>query len=133
MKGTVEKIWPNKTKDGKKYWVLSIGGENYSVWDKKIVEGLQEGDAVEYEWAQSGDFKKVTDLKRIEIEPSFEKEKKQNYRDRQILRLSCIKSAAALVSGFDAHPNEKSEITIGIARKFEEYVREVEKEESHSG
>jgi hypothetical protein len=31
MKGVVDKIWKNKTDDGKPYFVLKIGGEKYSV------------------------------------------------------------------------------------------------------
>lgn len=55
MKGIFDKIWENKTKGNKPYWVLSIEGENYSVWDKKNLEGIQEGSTVEYDWKASGD------------------------------------------------------------------------------
>ena len=52
MKGVIEKIWENKTEDGKAYLVLRIGGEKYSVWDKKYMEGLVEGSAVEIKGLQ---------------------------------------------------------------------------------
>jgi len=126
MKGVIEKIWENKTDDGKPYLVLRIGGEKYSVWDKKYMEGLEEGEAVEYESAQSGKFKKITDIKKIELEPGMDPPEKRT-RDRnrlEIVRMSCIRSAAALVADFGAQPEEKAEITLGLARRFEKYVTE---------
>jgi len=71
MKGVVDKIWKNKTDDGKPYLVVRIGENKYSVWDKKYMEGLNEGAAVEYESSQSGKFKKITDMKKIELEPGI--------------------------------------------------------------
>lgn len=124
MKGVIDRIFENTTKKKMPYWVLSIGGENYSVWDKKFMEGLQEGATVEYGWAASGDFKKVTEIRRIDMEPSLDREGKAYSRSQQIVRMSCIKSATMLVSNFDTHPNEKGEITLGLARKFEQYVTE---------
>ena len=124
MKGVIDKIWENRTKDGKKYHVLSIGGENYSVWDKRHMEGLQEGAVVDYDWTQSGDFRKVTGIRKLEMPTYLDSEDRIDGRSQQIVRMSCIKSAAALVSGAEADPDEKGEITIGIARKFERYVVE---------
>ena len=42
--------------------------------------------------------------------------------------MSCIRSAAALVTDFGAPPEEKAEITLGLARRFEKYVIDPEKE-----
>jgi hypothetical protein len=124
MKGVIDKIFENKTKKQKPYWVLSIGGENYSVWDRKFMEGLQEGATVEYEWMASGDFKKVTEIRRIDMEPGLDQGQKAYNRNQQIVRMSCIKSATVLVSNSDADPKEKGKITLGLARKFEEYITE---------
>jgi len=129
MKGIIDKIWENKTKEGKRYWVLNIGGENYSVWDKRHMEGLQEGIAVDYDWSQSGDFRKVTGIRKLDAPPYLDPEDRIDGRSQQIVRMSCIKSAAALVSSAEADPDEKGEITIGIARKFEKYVVEGNGEE----
>jgi len=132
MKGVIDRIWENKTKDRKKdYWVLSIGGENYSVWDKKYVEGLQEGAAVEYGWMQSGDFRKITEIRTIDMEPDERLEGRFNSRNHQIMRLSCIKSATALLSNCEGSPDEKGEITVTLARKFEQYVREGDDDEKN--
>jgi hypothetical protein len=42
--------------------------------------------------------------------------------------MSCIRSAAALVADFGAPPEEKADITLGLARKFEKYVIDPEEE-----
>lgn len=123
MKGVIEKIWQNKTKDKKDYWVLTIGGENYSVWDKELMEGIVQGNEVDYGWLQSGEYKKITDLKRIDVELK-NSTPRRNYKDRQIVRMSCLKSAADLVGPLYVPLEEKTELTLGLARKFEKYVTE---------
>ena len=130
MKGVVDKIWKNKTDDGKPYFVLKIGGEKYSVWDNKYVEGLEEGAVVEYESAQSGKFKKITDMKKIDLEPGIDppERKPRDRNGQEIVRMSCIRSAAALVADFGAPPEEKADITLGLARRFEKYVIDPEEE-----
>ena len=85
MKGVIEEIWKNETDDGKPYFVLRIGGDKYSVWDKKYMEGLEEGSTVEYESAQSGKFKKITDLKKIDLEPGIDPPERKT-RNRNVFR-----------------------------------------------
>ena len=132
MKGVVDRIFENKTREGKKYWVLNIGGENYSVWDKKHMNGLMEGSEIEYEWVQSGDFKNMTDLRKIHLEPILDRREEAERRNTQILRLSCIKSATSLISDLDLTPAEKGEITMEIARGFERYVKETDEDKEYS-
>ena len=130
MKGIVDKIWENKTDDGKLYFVLKIGGEKYSVWDKKYMDGIEEGSMVEYESAQSGKFKKITDMKKIGLEPGIAPpgRKSRDRNGQEIVRMSCIRSATALVADFGAPPEEKADITLGLARRFEKYVIDPEEE-----
>ena len=130
MKGVVDKVWENKTDDGKPYFVLKIGGEKYSVWDKKYMDGIEEGSMVEYESAQSGKFKKITDMKKIDLGPGIDPpvRKPRDRNGQEIVRMSCIRSAAALVADFGAPPEEKAEITLGLARRFEKYVIDPEEE-----
>ena len=33
MKGTIEQIWENKSRNGEKYLTVQMNGERYSVWD----------------------------------------------------------------------------------------------------
>ncbi|MGD0919927.1 MAG: hypothetical protein ABSB22_26105 [Thermodesulfobacteriota bacterium] len=42
--------------------------------------------------------------------------------------MSCIRSAAALVADFGAPPEEKANIALGLARRFEKYVIDPEEE-----
>ena len=130
MKGVIDKIWENKTDDGKPYLVVRIGENKYSVWDKKYMEGLNEGAAVEYEFTQSGKFKKITDMRRIELELGFAppERKPRDRNGQEIVRMSCIRSAAALVADFGAPLEEKADITLGLARRFEKYVIDPEEE-----
>ena len=62
MKGEVYKIWENETKDNKVFHVVEIAGERYSVWEPSLLEGVEEGSRVEYDWQKAGNFKKITDL-----------------------------------------------------------------------
>jgi hypothetical protein len=97
------------------------------------MEGLEEGSAGEYESARSGKFKKITDIKKIELEPGMVPPEKKP-RDRnglEIVRMSCIRSAAALVADFGAQPEEKAEIALGLARRFEKYVTEKDEDGAH--
>ncbi len=57
MKGIIEQIWENESKNGQQYVTVQIDGERYSVWDDKHFDQLQEGAEIEYEFRQSGNFK----------------------------------------------------------------------------
>lgn len=130
MRGVIDKIWDNKTKNGKKYWVLSIGGENYSVWDKKYMQGIQEGSEVEYEWSQSGDFRKISDLRKTNQQVELDPEERGMDRNQHIIRMSCIKSATTLICDSEADDvEEKGDMALTLARKFEKYVTKGNKEE----
>lgn len=122
MQGIVDKIWENETRDKKRYHVLEIGGEKYSVWDPNLLEGLGEGNQVEYEWKQSGNFKKITDLKLID--PASESGSyKSDRKSREIVRMSCLRSASEILHGLFIDPDEKTRKALDIAREFEKYVR----------
>lgn len=127
MKGVIDKIWENKTDEGKEYLVLSIGGERYSLWDEEQMGYLQEGTAVDYQWSPSGRFRKITEISKIEgeLDPGAYEGKKTKSSE-EIVRMSCVKSAAELVSRFDVRPEEKVDLTLGIARRFERYIKGVE-------
>jgi hypothetical protein len=50
MKGEIEKIWKNQTSDGRRYNVLQIGGERYSLWEEDYLDRLQEGQTLEFDF-----------------------------------------------------------------------------------
>ena len=50
MKGIVQKIEEKHAKNGQKYLLLSIDGQNYSLWDGKVFDRIHEGERIEYKW-----------------------------------------------------------------------------------
>ena len=128
MKGTIDKIWENETRDNKKYHVLEIGGEKYSVWNGKMLEGIGEGSVVEYDWKKSGDFRKITELSKIDSEPGQEPYRPDR-KAMEIIRMSCLRSASEILHGFYIEPDEKAMKALDIARDFEKYV--TYREEAH--
>ena len=128
MKGEIDKIWENETKDNKAYHVLDIGGDRYSVWDPNLIEGLNEGSYIEFEWQKSGNFKKITELKKIDMNPNLETGYKPNNKSREIVRMSCIRSASEILQGCYIEPHAKVNIAMDIAKEFEKYITGVEEE-----
>ena len=122
MKGEIEKIWENETKDKKTYHVVDIGGERYSVWDSKLLEGIDEGSYVQYDWQKSGNFKKITDLKKIDMNPDLDSIYKPDRTSMEIIRMSCIRSASEILHGLYIDPVEKTSKALDIAKEFEKYV-----------
>jgi hypothetical protein len=100
VKGEIEKIWKNETADGRRYEVLQIGGERYSLWEEDYLDKLQEGQTLEFDFRESGDFKNISQIyepKDTGKEPSSE-EKPPEYSDqrtRKTIRMSCLKSGRA--------------------------------------
>ena len=122
MKGKIEKIWENQTKDKKTYHVVDIGGERYSVWDPKLLEGVSEGSAVEYDWSKSGEFKKITSIQKVEMDPDLDSYKPDR-KSMEIIRMSCLRSASEILQGLYIDPVEKTRKALDIAREFENYVK----------
>ena len=121
MRGIVEKIWENRTQNNKRYHVVEIGGEKYSVWDSALMEGITEGARVEYDWKKSGNFKKITGLQKID-ESQMSEAYQSDRKSREIIRMSCLRSASELLYGLYFDPDEKAEKALDIARRFERYV-----------
>lgn len=120
MRGRINKIWENSSKEGQKYWVLSIDGKRYSVFDGDYVDGLEEGSVVEYDANKKGKYNNITALKKIQVDDDSYLSRK----DEQIIRMSCLKSASELLSGIDMEPDKKADAAIGVARKFQRYVKD---------
>ena len=123
MKGEVEKVWKNETEDGRKYEVFQINGERYSLWEEDYLDKIQQGQALEFDYKESGDFKNITKI----YEPGEEKanEKKCGCkRSEQIVKMSCLRSASAILAGSEIPCSERAEKTIETARRFEKYLYE---------
>ena len=124
MKGTIEQVWDNESKNGQRYLTVQIGGERYTVWDAEYFDQLQQGAEIDYDFRQSGNFKNITELRA----PTQNQETPvyHNDRDRQITRLSCLKSAAQILAPAQVDPDAKSGLVIDTARVFERYVSEAD-------
>jgi hypothetical protein len=129
-KGRVSRIWQNETRNGKPYWVIAIqsdGGQyvRYSVWDWRLLEGVHEGDIITYKFKQSGNYNNITEISRTEkIGAASDEmlEYQMGGRPEQIARMSAIKSATQLLSGYDGEPQDKMLKTLETAKEFEKYI-----------
>ena len=88
MKGEVYKIWENETRDNKIFHVVEIAGERYSVWDPRLLVGVEEGSHVEYDWKKSGNFKKLTGLRKIDYDPELNSPYKPTRKSMELVRMS---------------------------------------------
>jgi len=121
MKGTIEKIEEKHAKNGQKYLLLAIDGQNYSLWDGKAFDRVHEGEVVEYKWKASGEYRNITDIEPAEEEPG--NGNGAYSRDSHILKMSCLKSASAILANLEGPPEDRIGITIEAARRFEKYVK----------
>ena len=130
MKGEIEKIWKNQTADGRRYDVLQIGGERYSLWEEDYLDKFQEGQTLEFDFRNSGDFKNISKIYEPSAGEQPGKEPKEelpaeynnDQRSRKITRMSCLRSASKVLSGSRIPTGERAEKTIEIAKKFEKYI-----------
>ena len=121
MKGEVEKVWKNETEDGRRYEVFQIGGERYSLWDEDYLDRIQEGQSLEFDFKESGDFKNITQIYEqpgeVEKEPEY-----GNQRLKKTIRMSSLKSASRVLIGSKIPYQNRADRAIEIAKKFEKYI-----------
>ena len=129
MQGQIKKIWENETSSGQRYWAVSIEGQRYNIWNPKHISGLTEGDYVSYEFKESGRYRNISKIDRIEDpptsgpgSPSTEHGYRAPDRNAQIVRMSVLRSAAEVLYNSDMPWEEKGRYTIELARQFERYV-----------
>ncbi|MEM2691449.1 MAG: hypothetical protein QXS01_05045 [Candidatus Bathyarchaeia archaeon] len=118
-KGIVEGIEQKKTRKGEEYWIVTIDGERYSLWNKDYFEQLQEGDLVAYRWRESGDFKKIVEIERIgnDLEE----------REKKLTKMGCLKYAVELAaSAFNLDETKKLSFALEAAEAFERYIMGLE-------
>lgn len=122
MKGEVEKIWKNETEDGRKYEVLQINGERYSLWSEDYLDRIQEGQSLDFDFKESGDYKNITKINDGQEIP--DRSHYGNDRLRKIIKMSSLRSASRVLAGSRMPYEDGAERTIEIARKFENYLNE---------
>ena len=133
MKGEIERIWKNKTGDGRFYNVLLIGGERYSLWEEGYLDKLHEGQTLEFDFSEAGDYKNISKI----YDPAGAKKPSENdalppepqandyqqgQKARQIVRMSSLRSASQILGGSRIPAGERAGKTIEIAKKFEKYI-----------
>lgn len=132
MRGVIEQVWDNESRNGQQYRTVQIDGERYAVWDNKYFDMLQEGAAIDYELKQSGKFTHLTDIAPVDNGGNGEFPPYQpNHKDRQIARMSCLKSASEILAPVQLEPEAKKRKVIDTARFFERYVFEEDFEPNH--
>lgn len=128
-KGRIEKIWENQTRKGKPYWVLSVAGERYSLFDEDAATRIREGDEIELEWRQSGQYRNVVSI--LPTKSNSDDGRSSRTYDRQdcITRMSCLRSASELLAYQQIPPERKLELALEYAKRFEDYVTGAEDSE----
>lgn len=130
MKGEVEKVWKNETADGRKYEVLQIGGQRYSLWEEEYLDKIQEGQSLEFDFRESGDFKNISKIYEKpgndRLLESDDKQPEYDGRNKRITRMSCLRSAAGVLTGSRIPCEKRADKTIEIAKKFEKYIEDEE-------
>lgn len=112
MKGEIEKIWKNETSDGRKYNVLQIGGERYSLWEGDYLDKLQEGQTLEFDFRESGEFKNINKI----YEPGGGQETE---RERRTAAGAARKRLPAGPEGAPDSQNEQPAFGQPDSRRFE--------------
>lgn len=119
MKGEIEKIWDNESRNGERYLGLSVNGQRYTLWEEKYFDKLQEGDVIDFEWKKSGKYRNITTINMNDDNGDFVERKHES-----IIRMSCLKSASELIAGSDLESGKRADVALDFARKFEKYVKD---------
>jgi hypothetical protein len=124
MRGVIDQVWENESRNGQKYLTVQMAdGERYSVWDTEYFELLAPGATINYDTKQSGNFRHLTDIEQVDNNGEFPPYQPNN-KEKQIARMSCLKSASEILAPVQLDPDSKREMVIGTARYFERYVFE---------
>ena len=118
MKGEIEKIWDNESRNGERYLGLSVDGQRYTLWEEKYFDKLKEGDVIDFEWKKSGKYKNITKINTNDFDDFMER------KQESIIRMSCLKSASELIAGSDLEPGKRADMALDFAMKFENYVKD---------
>lgn len=144
VKGTVDKIWTNKTQAGKRYNVIEVsGGARYSLWDGDYFDKIRQGQEIDFEYKETGRFKNISRIyDGSESNPGSGNEKETSAggngsgnngndgngreytgdRLEKMIKMSCLKSASSLMTGSKTAYGDRAEKTIELAKQFERYI-----------
>lgn len=128
MRGKLEKI-EERGKGEKRYWMISIDGDNYSVWKPEYLEGLEVGSTVDYEFSRKGRFRNITDLRvasgdapaQAESGPPVESE--GFVPNDLITNMTSLKYAAMTMQNAEGDPVDKAVKTLEISEVYKAYMK----------
>ncbi len=143
MKGKIDALWQNKTRDGTPYMAVQIGDDRYTVWNEEYFGQFKRGDAVEFKYVNKGKYKNILEMSGAAPEsdgkgaapyagPAAPEEPAEkpfkpflSPKDLHIARMSALKTAAYVSGGLldpKLDPSEKTDFIIDLARQFERYI-----------
>ena len=122
MLGVLENVEENRSQRGDKYWTLIISGRRYTAWDADLLNGIQPGDQVQFAFQQSGQYRKILELRKSSAQNLGRWFHFQEDRSRRIARMSCLRTAAQVLEGKRPRNMKRAEAALHIARLFEEYI-----------
>jgi len=105
MRGDIARIQEKKSKSGKPFWLLSIDGRNYGIWNKSLVDDLKKGDTIEFCWIEDRGYRVITSLREV------------SSKDDQIIRMSCLSSASRLAAGIGISAKKRKKISFGDGKR----------------
>ena len=122
MLGILEQVEEKRSQRGETYWALILSGRRYTVWSPELVQGLQRGDQVEFTYTQSGQYRKLLELRKASPQNLNRWFQHHNERGQRIARMSCLKTAAQIIEGKRLNSTKKAELVLHVARIFEKHV-----------
>ena len=127
-RGALKEIKEVTARNNKKYHVATIGSDEVSIWDADVAQALQAagtGTEIEYEFRKSGNFKNLTDWKRLGTEAPVDEGGGGGRANAYIRRMAALKNATNTLDGYtDMSPREKATAVLKIATKYEKYTVE---------
>ncbi len=66
MKGEIEKIWDNESRNGERYLGLSVDGQRYTLWEEKYFDKLKDYERL------SAEFDRITRARAIYLQKTIQ-------------------------------------------------------------
>ncbi len=126
VEGVVDQVIDKKDRKGQTYKLVRIGGEGYFDWNGKVANAsITEGDSVRLR-ATEEEFSKIQSIEKNESkEPdtvTANQDSKTNGRERNIIRISCLRSAAMLMANSEEQVEAKQEKVLAMAQAMAAWV-----------
>ncbi len=125
IEGTVESVLARQSAHGDIFKVVRVDGEGYFDWDGKVAKtGVKEGDEVKLR-VSDGDFPRIRSIHRNGVaKPNGQNQPvhKPNGKDDQIVRMSCLRTAAQVLGDLDEPLEARREKVLAMADEMAKWV-----------